>query len=78
MRFLLGEGSAHARLDAACRLPAARAHRWPSAQAGGAGVMLAAGGPWVVACAARSRAVIGIARGSVQGASIQTNFGIRT
>jgi hypothetical protein len=63
VRFLPGEGSAHARLEAACRLPAARARGWLSARAGGAGVALAVGGPWVVACAARSRAVIGITLG---------------
>jgi hypothetical protein len=58
---LPGEESAHARLEAACRLPAARARRWLSARSGGAGVMLSVGGPWVVARAARSRAVLGIA-----------------
>jgi hypothetical protein len=61
VRSLPGEESAHARLEAACRLPAARARRWLSARSGGAGVVLSVGGPWVVARAARSRAVLGIA-----------------
>lgn len=61
LRTLPGEESAHARLEAARRLPAARARRWLSARAGGAGVAFDAGGAWIVARAQRSRAVLGLA-----------------
>jgi len=61
VRSLPGEESAHARLEGARRLPAARARRWLLARAGGEGIALASGGPWIVVRAQRSRAVLGIA-----------------
>lgn len=61
VRSLPGEESAHARLEGARRLPAARARRWLLSRAGGDGVAISRGGPWIVVRAQRSRAVLGIA-----------------